>query len=159
MLPSHVDVDGHDTDPGVDLPPQKLRCIWSVSAPHASEVTGSATPCLATWRFPEDADGRTSFDVHVYIWRQRPCQRRKEGRRICIGSGARGDGSSTVTGFSAPAPGYYAPSGSTTPAAVALASHWLTTRIKHGQLLLHLTDALQNPKLDDCHGTISIVEK
>jgi hypothetical protein len=145
MLSCVVDVAGHGADPGADLPPEKLWCIWSVSAPHASEVAGSAAPCLATWRFPKDADGRTSFDVHVYTWRQRPCHRRKEGRRICIGSGAGEDGSSTATGFSALAPGYYAPSGSTTPAAVALASHWPTPRIKHGQLLLHLMDALQNP--------------
>jgi hypothetical protein len=66
MLPSHVDVDGHGADPGLDLPPKKLRCIWSVSAPHASKVAGSTALCLATWGFPEDADGRMSFDVHVY---------------------------------------------------------------------------------------------
>jgi hypothetical protein len=118
-------------------------------------LVGFSAPCVRgcrlhnalppTWCFPKDADGRTSFDVHVYTWRQRPCHHRKEGRRICIGSGAREDGTSTAIGFSALAPGYYAPSGSTTPAAVALASHWPTPRIKHGQLLLHLMDALQNP--------------
>jgi hypothetical protein len=66
MLSCVVDVAGHGADPGADLPPKKLRCIWSVLAPHVSEVAGSAAPCLATWRFPKDTDGRTSFDVHVY---------------------------------------------------------------------------------------------
>jgi hypothetical protein len=57
MLSCVVDVAGHGADPGADLPPEKLRCIWSVSAPHASEVAGSAAPCLATWRFPKTQMG------------------------------------------------------------------------------------------------------